>query len=86
MRIEPLDAGLTAVFHRSSGITHLLAEPAPEIVAALGRDWIGAADLLARLADRFDLVEADGAMLRARLDELVAAGLVEVGLVEAGVT
>lgn len=71
--IEPLD-DLTAVFHRASGITHLLASPAPEILQAL-QTPMTRADLLARLADRFELAEADSEALDARLDELVAVGL-----------
>ena len=76
LRIEPLGDGLTAVFHRASGITHLLAEPAPELLAALADEWLTQAGLLARLADTFD-VAGDAGALAGRLDELVAAGLVE---------
>ena len=72
--IEPLD-DLTAVFHRASGITHLLASPAPEILHALQTPMTHA-DLLTGLSDLFDLAEADGEALGARLEELVAAGLV----------
>ena len=71
--LEPLD-DLTAVFHRASGITHLLASPAPEILHAL-QTPMTRVDLLARLGERFDLAEADADALDARLDELVAAGL-----------
>lgn len=73
--VVPLDA-LTAVFHRASGITHLLAEPAPEMLAMLGGDGLSLDALLERLAGAFDLIDADRAALAARLDELVAAGLV----------
>jgi len=76
---EPLDA-FTAVFHRPSGITHLLVPPAPQILAALGPDGLTADALLERLASDYDLADADddagGAALKARLGELVAAGLV----------
>jgi PqqD family protein of HPr-rel-A system len=72
----PLDL-LTAVYHRPSGITHLLAAPAPEILDALGGEWLDLDTLLARLAARFELADADAPALAARLDELVAAGLVE---------
>ena len=64
----------TAAFHRESGITHLLVEPAPDILAALSDEPLTLAGLRARLAERFEL---DGDGLAARLDELVAAGLVE---------
>lgn len=77
LRIEPLDPVLTAVFHRASGVTHLLAEPAPEMLAALAGDALTQGELLARLRERFDLTPADPLALSARLAELVAAGLVE---------
>nr|WP_246348413.1 HPr-rel-A system PqqD family peptide chaperone [Sphingomonas aerophila] len=70
---EPIDA-FTAVYHRPSGQTHLLVEPAPEILDALGRDGLTLAKLRAALAERYDLTEADD--LAERLEELVAAGLV----------
>ena len=72
-----LDA-FTAIFHRPSGITHLLASPAPEILDALAEAPLDMDALLARLAATFDLADADPAALAARLDELVVAGLIEV--------
>ena len=74
--VQPLDA-FTAVFHRASSITHLLTEPAPEILEALTDEALTLDALLARLADRYDLAVADREALAARLAELVAAGLVE---------
>jgi len=76
LRVVPLD-DLTLVYHRASGITHLLAPPAPEIMDALAATGLTSATLLARLSDEFDLGDADPQVLLARLDELVAAGLVE---------
>ncbi|MFA5988840.1 MAG: HPr-rel-A system PqqD family peptide chaperone [Sphingomonas sp.] len=73
--IEPLDA-LTLVYHRASGITHLLVSPAPEILAALGPDGARLDALLHRLEAGFALADADAAALAARLEELAAAGLV----------
>jgi PqqD family protein of HPr-rel-A system len=75
LRVVPLDA-FTAIYHRASGITHLVAPPAPEILAALGISGLTRAGLIARLAQDYDLLDADAAALAARLDELVAAGLV----------
>ncbi len=72
--VAPLDA-FTAVFHRASGITHLLTEPAPQILQALG-DGLTLDALLARLAADYDLADADRDALAARLDELVVSGLV----------
>nr|WP_276589533.1 HPr-rel-A system PqqD family peptide chaperone [Sphingomonas sp. GM_Shp_2] len=72
----PLDP-FVAVFHRASGITHLLTEPAPEILAMLYPDPLTAAALLDRLAAAYDLADGDRETLVERLDELVATGLVE---------
>lgn len=74
--VRPLDS-LTALYHRASGQTHLLAPPAPEIVELLGEEALDADALLARLAARYDLADPDADALAARLEELVAAGLVE---------
>lgn len=73
--VEPLDT-FTAIFHRPSGITHLLAPPAPQILAALTPDGLAAEALMARLAADYELADGNRAALLARLDELVAAGLV----------
>ncbi|CAN5421369.1 hypothetical protein BH10PSE15_BH10PSE15_02080 [soil metagenome] len=78
LRIVPLDA-FTAIYHRTSGITHLVAPPAPEILAALGPGGLTRRNLIARLGELYDLLDADEAALAARLDELVATGLVRVG-------
>lgn len=79
MIVEPLDI-FTAIFHRPSGVTHLLNEPAPQILDALAGEPLDIDALLARLARDYELTDAEGegtATLRARLDELEAAGLVE---------
>jgi PqqD family protein of HPr-rel-A system len=70
----PID-GLTALYHRPSGQTHLLAEPVPEILAALSGRALTLPDLRAALAAAHDL-EGDDEALLARLEELVASGLV----------
>ena len=76
LRIVPLDE-LTLIYHRASGITHVVDAPVPEIIEALCEEALSADALLARLSDRFELVDADATALAARLDELVATGLVE---------
>jgi len=76
LRVVPLDE-LTLVYHRASGITHRLAPPAPEIMDALAAEALTVPALLALLMDAFDLGDADPQALVARLEELVAAGLVE---------
>ena len=75
--VEQLDV-LTAVYHRASGMTHLLAEPAPEIMAVLAGGPLGLGAMLARLGEAYALGAGNERALASRLDELVAAGLVEV--------
>lgn len=74
LQIVPLDE-FVAAFHRPSGTTHLLVAPAPQILAALGEPLTLAA-LAERLAETYEL-SGDVDELTARMDELVAAGLVE---------
>ncbi len=76
LRVVPLEA-LTLVYHRASGITHLLAPPAPEIIDALAGEPLTLPALLGRLGDEFDLADADQDALKVRLEELVDSGLVE---------
>lgn len=76
LRIEPLDA-LTLIYHRASGITHIVDSPVPELLAALGEGALTLDETLAALVAAHDLADPDTASLAARLDELVEAGLVE---------
>ena len=67
-----LDA-FTAVFHRPSGQTHLLVEPAPQILEILVEP-LDEAELLERLNAAYDL---DGSeTLAERMRELAEAGLI----------
>jgi PqqD family protein of HPr-rel-A system len=76
MRAVELD-GLTALYHRPSGLTHILAPPAPQILEALAGQPGDAAEIVARIATRFELEEEEPeAAIGARLAELEAAGLV----------
>jgi PqqD family protein of HPr-rel-A system len=76
VRVVELD-GLTALYHRPSGLTHILAPPAPQILSALAGKPGDAAEIVARIAADFELEaeDAEGA-IGARLAELEAAGLV----------
>ena len=76
--IEPLDS-MTLIYQRRSGITHIVAEPVPHILAAMGHDAVDVATLVARLVEQFDLGNSGAAhnIICARLEELVELGLVE---------
>jgi PqqD family protein of HPr-rel-A system len=67
--------GLTALFHIPSGMTHIVAPPAPQILEALAGSPADLTELALRLSRNFDVDGAEDA-LAARLDELEAAGLV----------
>jgi PqqD family protein of HPr-rel-A system len=71
----PLDS-LTALYHRRSGQTHVVAAPVPEILDALAGEALDAAALLAALGIDDD-AEAR-LLLEARLNELVESGLLAV--------
>ncbi|HEY5722019.1 MAG TPA: HPr-rel-A system PqqD family peptide chaperone [Allosphingosinicella sp.] len=69
--------GLTILYHRPSGMTHILVTPAPEILAALGDAPADPEELLRRICERFEIEAEDAAeAVAARLAELEAAGLV----------
>jgi PqqD family protein of HPr-rel-A system len=70
--VTPLD-DIVALFHRTSGMTHLVASPVPEVLEVLAGRWMAIAEIEAR----FDIVEGGRAELIALLDELAATGLIE---------
>jgi PqqD family protein of HPr-rel-A system len=76
--VEPLDA-MTLIYQRRSGITHMVAEPIPEILAAMGGEAVSAAMLVATLSDQFDVgTDEDAeAVVAARLEELAELGLIK---------
>lgn len=69
----------TLLYHRASGQTHMVISPVPEILEALDQAVPStAAEVHDRLADRYDLGDADGcviALIDAHLAELTALGL-----------
>jgi PqqD family protein of HPr-rel-A system len=75
VRIVLLD-GLSALYHAASGMTHIVAPPAPEILAALQAGPADIAELIARLQARYDLEERADDIVALRLTELEQAGLV----------
>jgi PqqD family protein of HPr-rel-A system len=69
--------GLTALYHRPSGLTHILAAPAPQILDVLAGEPGDAAEIAARISADFEIEAEDAqAAIAARLAELEAAGLV----------
>lgn len=66
--------GLTVLFHEPSGMTHIVASPAPEILDALQAGPADVPELLRRLRARFDFDGEEA--IHARLGELETAGLV----------
>lgn len=68
--------GLTLLYHRRSGLTHILAPPAPQILEALAAGPADAADILERISARFEIEDEAAGALSARLAELESAGLV----------
>ena len=76
VRMVALD-GLALLYHRPSGMTHIVAPPAPQILEALQEEAGDARAILARIAVRYDIDgEAGVEAIEARLAELEAAGLV----------
>jgi PqqD family protein of HPr-rel-A system len=76
VRAVALD-GLSLLYHLPSGMTHIVAAPAPQILEALRIGPADAGELLARLRSRYEFEGDDVAdAIDARLEELEAAGLV----------
>ena len=69
---------MTLLFHRTSGITHMLADPVTAIMEVMEGLSLTAEEIAARLAEKFDIeaeMEAEDIIL-ARLEELSELGLV----------
>ena len=76
--VEPLDM-MTLIYQRRSGITHMVGEPVPQMLEAMGSDAVNAAMLASRLAASFELGGQDDAvaLIAERLEELAELALVE---------
>jgi PqqD family protein of HPr-rel-A system len=69
--------GLDVLFHRQSGMTHIVAPPAGEILDALNDGPASVQELVDWLSSRFELAGDNAvAAVRARIEELECAGLV----------
>jgi PqqD family protein of HPr-rel-A system len=78
--VRPLDV-MTLIYQRRSGITHIVADPVPQILEVMDADTVTAAQTAERLTAEFELGSgADDivAVIADRLEELAALGLVEV--------
>ncbi|WP_108810329.1 HPr-rel-A system PqqD family peptide chaperone [Sphingorhabdus sp. Alg231-15] len=75
---HPLDS-MTLVFQKSSGITHIVADPVPAILAVMGEHSLTAVDIAGRLSDSYDLEDSGDTadIVLARLVELCSLGLVD---------
>ncbi len=69
---------MTLIFQRRSGITHIVADPVPQILEAMGAAPCDIAAIAARLSARYDLGDPAQvkAIIGARLAELAELGLV----------
>jgi PqqD family protein of HPr-rel-A system len=75
--IEPLDA-MTVIYHRRSGVTHIVADPVPQILASMDAASVTAADIVRRLAVAFEVDDvAAQDIIAARLEEMAELGIVE---------
>jgi len=76
---RPLD-GLTLIYHRPSGITHIADSPLPEILQALERAPGTAAEVLTRLSEGHEIGDDEDALegLETHLATLVSLGLVRI--------
>lgn len=75
---HPLDS-MTLIFQKSSGITHMVADPVPAILEVMADDALTASDVAQRLSVSYDLEDSPDAadIVLARLAELCTLGLVE---------
>lgn len=70
--------GFAILYHRPSGMTHVVASPIPEMLAVIADDPADIGQIVARLEAEHDLAGDDAldAIVAARIAELEAAGLV----------
>jgi PqqD family protein of HPr-rel-A system len=76
--VTPLDS-LSAVYHRPSGITHIIGEPIPQILEVLRPGALSLAELVARLGE-YHAISADGdvePVLQSHINTLIGIGLVQ---------
>lgn len=83
-KLQALDA-ISILFHRTSGTTHIVADPMPQIIEVMGSDCLSAAEIEQRLQKLYAMelpqdteeTETFEQIITARLEEFVALGLVQ---------
>jgi PqqD family protein of HPr-rel-A system len=70
--------GLSAIYDRGSGVTHVVADPIPQILQSLSGKSLSETVILEALAVEYDLPDDQETRdaLAARLDEMEKVGLV----------
>jgi PqqD family protein of HPr-rel-A system len=71
--------GFTLLYHRPSGQTHMLAEPAPEILTALAEGDADPLEIVKRLARDHGILDSESdveLVIAARMAELAELGLI----------
>jgi len=81
--MRPLDA-MTLVYHRPSGITHMVVDPVPQILEVMAGETMDAKAVAQKLSETFDLgtagldtTEQVLPVITERLEEMASLGLVE---------
>ncbi len=71
---------MSLIFHKTSGITHVVADPIPAILEVMEATSMTAAKVVDKLAKNFELEDALDIenFVLARLDEMCSLGLVEL--------
>ncbi len=82
VRLHPLDY-MTLLYDRLSGITHIVAEPAPQIIETLGSQALSVEQIERELQKQYDLKvfeDSDDSfadIITARLDEFIDLGIID---------
>lgn len=70
---------MTLVFHRPSGLTHIVADPVPAILEVMQEGASSSDEIIKALESNFELEEGADVenVVLARLDEMHTLGLIE---------
>lgn len=82
IKMKPLDY-MTLLYDKLSGVTHIIAEPVPQIIEALGQDIMSAQQIQRELNKHYDMAAYDDVeekfsdIIEARLEECIGLGFIE---------